>query len=77
MMINCDNCGKYFSKKLKYVNEHKHHFCCRKCYHEFRKKDPYWKENMNTDYSLKHQKMLKKWAKKYAKRNKSERNIYI
>jgi len=38
--VKCDFCGNEFIRKERYVNMHKHHFCCKKCFFEFRKEHP-------------------------------------
>lgn len=35
--FNCDNCGKTSSDKPSSYNKKKRHFCCMRCYSEFRK----------------------------------------
>ena len=77
MLVNCDYCGKRFSKKNKYVEVHIHNFCCRKCYHQYRRENKDWIRNMNKEQDLSYQMKLKKLAEEYAERNKSKRFIDI
>jgi len=67
MKIICENCGEPGYMKLCYVKRWKHHFCCRACYLEYRRKhqEQYvTKEPKN----MKGQHKLKKLAELYKKK---------
>lgn len=73
MQIKCENCGGNGYMKLCYVKRWKHHFCCRECYLEYRRKYPekYTTKNLK---NLKGQHKLKHLAELYKK--KREENGY-
>jgi len=64
MYLKCDNpkCGKEFSRKNSSIAKNKLHFCCRDCYHEYRRL-------CNPKYDISALKQIKIWAKKYEQRN--------
>ncbi len=39
MQIRCDECNKTFNKSKGDMERSKHHFCCRECYHRYRRRN--------------------------------------
>ena len=59
MQIICENCGGNGYMKLCYVKRWEHHFCCRECYLEYRRKHPEKYvtkklKNLKSQHKLKH-----------------------
>ena len=76
MQTVCDYCNKFITKPKRQVERYKHHFCDRRCYHNYRIKFNYQKRKYNRDIS--YQRKIKQWARMYnEKRNKSVGNIFV
>ena len=71
----CDNCGKKMTKARKHVLSTNHNFCCRKCYFDFKRKNPkMFNKLKGKKQNRSYQDKLKKWAEIKVVRDETFRN---
>jgi len=62
VLIKCDNCEKKIKKTNKAYETYNTHFCNRNCYNEYKRSNKF-KQPKRGKKDMRHQNMLKKWAK--------------
>jgi hypothetical protein len=62
--IVCDNCGRTKSKSAREIRKHRFHFCNKRCYWEFRRKNEFFDTTKGLKYDCSQLKTIEDMAKK-------------